>query len=76
MLDWALNRPGAPAGGPVMIRYPKAVCPPGIPAFTAPLEAGRGVWISRDSGLRGKAPVCIAFTGGLYPQALNAAERR
>jgi 1-deoxy-D-xylulose-5-phosphate synthase len=75
MLEWALNRPGAPAGGPVMIRYPKAVCPPGIPAFTAPLEPGRGVWIDRESGPGGKAPVCIAFTGGLYPQVLDAADR-
>jgi 1-deoxy-D-xylulose-5-phosphate synthase len=68
-LDWALNRPG---GGPVMIRYPKAVCPARIPAFSAPLEPGRGVWIRRDPGLR--APVCIAFTGGLYPQVLDAAD--
>jgi 1-deoxy-D-xylulose-5-phosphate synthase len=83
MLDWALNRICAagtdnPAGrrpvpGPVMIRYPKAVCPGGIPAFTQPLEPGRGVWINRDAGGREKAPVCIAFTGSLFPEVLDAA---
>ncbi|MDR2258047.1 MAG: hypothetical protein LBE14_02735 [Treponema sp.] len=58
-----------PAFGPALIRYPKAVCPDEIPAFSRPLEQGRGVFVRR-----GGAAVCIAFTGGLYPEALEAAE--
>jgi 1-deoxy-D-xylulose-5-phosphate synthase len=81
MLDWALsmgtelplagaNRAGtSPACGPVMIRYPKSYCPDEIPAFSRPLEKGRGVFVRQCGG-----PVCIAFTGGLYPEALKAAE--
>ncbi|MDR1239840.1 MAG: 1-deoxy-D-xylulose-5-phosphate synthase [Treponema sp.] len=84
MLDWALNRTAEPAGdpgpgpapdpkpapGPVMIRYPKTAYPADIPAFAESLEPGRGVWIRQG---REKAPVCIAFTGSLYPEALDAA---
>jgi 1-deoxy-D-xylulose-5-phosphate synthase len=66
MLDWALSAPG-----PVMIRYPKASCPPENPAFALPLEPGRGVFARKQAG----ASLCIAFSGGLYPQALDAAER-
>jgi 1-deoxy-D-xylulose-5-phosphate synthase len=66
MLDWALSREG-----PAAIRYPKAPCPSGDPGFSAPLEQGRGVWIRREGG----GECCIAFTGSLYPQALEAAER-
>ncbi|MDR1100315.1 MAG: 1-deoxy-D-xylulose-5-phosphate synthase [Treponema sp.] len=84
MLDWALNRSAGrdnaaagrrPPVGPLMIRYPKAACPGDIPAFSQPLELGRGVWINR--GPRGR--VCIAFTGSLFPEVLDAAaelERR
>jgi 1-deoxy-D-xylulose-5-phosphate synthase len=71
MLDWALENRGAEekAFGPVMIRYPKARCPEESPAFSLPLEPGRGVWLRRAG--RG---ICLAFTGGLYPEALAAAE--
>jgi 1-deoxy-D-xylulose-5-phosphate synthase len=69
MLDWALSRDS----GPVMIRYPKAVCPGNVPALARPLETGKGIWIPRMSGGGEKAGVCIAFTGGLYPEALDAA---
>jgi 1-deoxy-D-xylulose-5-phosphate synthase len=71
MLDWALTL----AAGPVMIRYPKAVCPADVPAFALPLETGRGLWISRGARPGEKGRVCLAFTGGLYPEALDAAER-
>jgi 1-deoxy-D-xylulose-5-phosphate synthase len=68
MLRWALSRPG-----PVMIRYPKAICPtscpPGEPAFFLPVEEGRGVWIRRTG-----ASICIMFSGGLYAQAVQAEE--
>lgn len=76
MLDWALvDKGGAFAGngaaGPVMIRYPKARCPAEVPGFSLPLEKGRGVWLRR--GL--KQRVCLAFTGSLYREALDAADR-
>ncbi|MDR2101778.1 MAG: 1-deoxy-D-xylulose-5-phosphate synthase [Treponema sp.] len=65
MLDWALAAPG-----PVMIRYPKAVCPGDVLACSLPLEKGRGVFIREGGG-----SLCLAFTGSLYPQVLDAAER-
>jgi 1-deoxy-D-xylulose-5-phosphate synthase len=65
MLDWALAAPG-----PVAIRYPKAACPP-EPGVPRPLERGRGVWLRGGGGGGG---LCLAFTGGLYPQAGEAAE--
>jgi 1-deoxy-D-xylulose-5-phosphate synthase len=81
MLDWALDRGGAAAGrrpftepgfsGPVLIRYPKARCPAEHPAFSLPLEPGRGVWLARGIERR----CCLAFTGSLYEQALDAAAR-
>jgi 1-deoxy-D-xylulose-5-phosphate synthase len=58
-----------PALGPALIRYPKSVCPDEIPAFSRPLEKGRGVFVRQAGGV-----VCIAFTGGLYPEALEAAD--
>jgi len=63
MLDYALC-----LDGPVMIRYPKALCPPELPPLSLPLEHGRGVWLRREPGSR----ICLAFTGSLYPQALEA----
>ena len=63
MLDYALC-----LDGPVMIRYPKALCPPDLPPMSLPLEHGRGVWLRREPGSR----ICLAFTGSLYPQSLEA----
>jgi len=63
MLDYALC-----LDGPVMIRYPKALCPPELPPLPLPLEHGRGLWLRREPGSR----ICLAFTGSLYPQALEA----
>jgi 1-deoxy-D-xylulose-5-phosphate synthase len=65
MLDWALDQDA----GPVIIRYPKARCPNEIPAFSLPMETGRGVWVAR--GIRRQ--VCLAFTGSLYREVLDAA---
>ena len=66
MLRWALTRPG-----PVMIRYPKAICPTSCPssdpAFFLPIEEGRGVWIKRTD-----ASICVMLTGSLYAQAMQA----
>jgi len=70
MLEYALSLDGA-----AMIRYPKAPCPAEESAFSLPVEKGRGVWLRRvSSGLAGKR-ICLAFTGSLYPQALDAAQR-
>jgi 1-deoxy-D-xylulose-5-phosphate synthase len=58
-----------------MIRYPKASCPDEIPAFSLPVEKGRGVWIHQNPDSRtGDKRVCLAFTGSLYPQARFARE--
>jgi 1-deoxy-D-xylulose-5-phosphate synthase len=65
MLEDALET----SSGPVMIRYPKDICPPEEAAFSLPLERGRGVFVRRGGG-----DVCIAFSGGLYPCAAEAAE--
>jgi 1-deoxy-D-xylulose-5-phosphate synthase len=73
MLDWALA-----AASPVVIRYPKAFCPPEaeIPGgVSAPVRCGRGVWLRGGiDGETGGGGLCLAFTGGLYPQVLEAAE--
>jgi 1-deoxy-D-xylulose-5-phosphate synthase len=65
MLDWSLEDPG-----PCMIRYPKGACPEEPAAFALPLERGRGVLLPRGEGSR----CCLAFTGSLYAQVLEAAE--
>jgi 1-deoxy-D-xylulose-5-phosphate synthase len=56
--------------GPVVIRYPKALCPDTVPACSQALERGRGVFVREHN-----APVCIAFTGSLYQQAVDASAR-
>jgi 1-deoxy-D-xylulose-5-phosphate synthase len=66
MLDWSLS-----SAGPCLIRYPKSLCPPDQAAFRRPLEPGRGVWTRRGDP---PGACCLAFTGGLYPQAMEAAE--
>jgi 1-deoxy-D-xylulose-5-phosphate synthase len=74
MLDWALKQADDPAAaGPLMIRYPKTAYPGDMPVFHEALSPGRGVWIRGGAGE--PAPVCIAFTGGLYSESLDAAER-
>jgi 1-deoxy-D-xylulose-5-phosphate synthase len=55
--------------GPVIIRYPKTFCPEEIDAFSAPIQTGRGVFVSKDDS----AHVCLAFTGSLYREAKAAA---
>lgn len=64
MLRYAVAR-----GGPTVIRYPKAHCPHEAACFSAPLERGRGIFVRE-----GRSPVCLAFTGGLYPQTAEAAD--
>ncbi len=62
MLHWMLNQ-----SGPSVIRYPKAACPADDPAFSVPLERGRGVFVSKSN-----APLCIAFSGSLYQEVIDA----
>ncbi|MCL2243778.1 MAG: 1-deoxy-D-xylulose-5-phosphate synthase [Treponema sp.] len=71
MLDWAVSDEKLHRGaGPVIIRYPKALCPKEDSAFSLPLEPGRGVLVSGS----GAGTVCLFFTGGLYREAATAAE--
>jgi len=71
MLDWALEQQ---ATGPVIIRYPRAFCPDELPAFSQPVETGRGVWLSKSEKKHGAlAPICLVFTGSLYREAAEAA---
>ena len=67
MMEWAVNC--SLPSGPVIIRYPKAVCPDEVEAFSQPVELGRGVFVSKNEG----AEVCLAFTGSLYSEAATAA---
>ena len=71
MLEWALEKRTA---GPVIIRYPKSLCPQEIEAFSRPLKTGRGVWISRGEKSGAKRAVCLAFTGSLYREVKEAAD--
>lgn len=66
MLQWMLQRT-PDQSGPSVIRYPKAVCPADDPAFVLPIESGRGVFVHKTA-----APLCIAFTGSLYPEVKKA----
>ncbi len=65
-LRWALA-----AAGPVMIRYPKAVCPPERPAYAEPFVTGRGVFVRRSDA---PAPILFTVSGALVEEALRAAD--
>ncbi|MCL2809271.1 MAG: 1-deoxy-D-xylulose-5-phosphate synthase [Treponema sp.] len=65
MLEYALEK----KSGPIIIRYPKAYCPLEIDAFSMPLKTGRGIWV-RNNGIN---QVCLAFTGSLYKEVIDAA---
>ena len=66
MIEWALSDINS---GPAVIRYPKSVCPDEIAAFSLPIEPGRGVFTAKNAD----AEICLAFTGGLYREAAEAA---
>ncbi len=61
-LRWALSR-----SGPVMIRYPKAVCAPDLAECAAPVEEGRGVFVRRHG-----SEVLIVSVGGILPEVMKA----
>lgn len=65
-LRWALS-----ASGPVMIRYPKAICPPERPAYAEPFAYGKGVYVRRGES---KSPILFAVSGALVETALAAAD--
>jgi 1-deoxy-D-xylulose-5-phosphate synthase len=62
MLSWALDQ-----DHPVILRYPKAACPTELPAFSLPLEEGRGVFTHRDG-----SDALIVCTGGIYAEVHEA----
>ncbi|ULQ59708.1 1-deoxy-D-xylulose-5-phosphate synthase [Brucepastera parasyntrophica] len=62
MLAWAVSQ-----NGPVILRYPKTSCPPELPEFSLPLEAGRGIF-THQAG----SDTLIVCTGGIYPEVHEA----
>ena len=68
MFDWVLK--DNEGSGPVIIRYPKNVCPAEIEAFSRQVVLGRGVFTDKSST---PGDVCLAFTGSLYNEAAEAA---
>ncbi|MFO7849154.1 MAG: 1-deoxy-D-xylulose-5-phosphate synthase [Spirochaetia bacterium] len=62
MLDWALTK-----SGPVMIRYPKDICPEQKNGDTPPIIEGRGAFVEENSG-----DMLLVSVGGLYSHAREA----
>lgn len=62
MLDWALSR-----GGPVMLRYPKDVCPEQSGEDLEPIVEGRGAFVEKNGG-----SVLLVSVGGLYEESREA----
>jgi 1-deoxy-D-xylulose-5-phosphate synthase len=62
-LRWSLSREG-----PVMIRYPKAVCGPELEELASPPEEGRGVFVRHH-----QSEVLLMSLGGILPEVLKAA---
>jgi 1-deoxy-D-xylulose-5-phosphate synthase len=62
MLDWALEQKG-----PVMLRYPKDVCPARKAEETEEIRPGRGVFVEENG-----AEVLLVSVGGLYQESREA----
>jgi len=62
LLSWSLRQDHA-----VFVRYPKAACPTELPAFSLPVEVGRGVFAHRDG-----SDTLIVCTGGIFAEVLEA----
>ena len=62
LFSWAFN-----ARRPVIVRYPKALCPPESPAFSFPAVEGRGVFVERSG-----SDTLIVCTGGIYAEVQEA----
>ena len=65
MFEWALQ-----LDAPVAIRYPKNTCAAECPAFSLPMETGRGVFTVTAE----HSDVLLVCTGGIYPETVQAAE--
>jgi len=62
LLSWAVAQET-----PVVIRYPKGACPTELPAFSSPVEYGRGVFTHHDL-----SDALIVCTGGIYGEVHEA----
>jgi len=62
MLDWAVKR-----GGPVMLRYPKDVCPQQELETTEELVEGRGCFVEEKG-----SEILLVSVGGLYRESVEA----
>ena len=65
MFAWALQ-----LHTPVALRYPKNTCAAECPAFSLPLETGRGVFTVTGE----HSDVLLVCTGGMVPETAQAAE--
>ncbi len=65
-LEWATKQ-----SFPVVIRYPKTVCPTELEPLMLPIEEGRGVMISTN---KKNADILFVCTGGILPEVLDAVE--
>ncbi len=66
--DYALAQ-----GCPVVIRYPKAVCPKERPEFNQKLKEGRGILLQTE-GKSVRNKYLIVITGSMYSEAQTALE--
>ena len=64
--DYALVTDGA-----VVIRYPKAVCPPELPEFSQKVHEGKGILISSE-GKAQRNKYLIITTGSMYSEVSQA----
>ena len=64
MFEWALQ-----LDAPVAIRYPKNTCAAECPAFSLPMETGRGVFTVTAA----HSNLLLVCTGGIYPETAEAA---
>lgn len=62
LFSWAFG-----AKRPVIVRYPKALCPPEAPAFSLPACEGRGVFVEAEG-----SDALIVCTGGIFAEAQEA----
>lgn len=66
-LKWAVEQ-----NLPVVIRYPKANCPPEIEEFSFPIEIGRGVLIRQKFEADKNSRMLFVCTGGIYPEVYES----
>ncbi len=69
-LDWAVSQ-----NNPVVIRYPKSVCPLEMASYSLPIEAGRGVLLRQDDARKKTADMLFVCTGGIIPEVIDAQEK-